>query len=178
MPKHLKKISEETLHENPWCKYKHDTYEKPNGQVGDYFYLESEGSVMIVPVLSDGRIALVLQQRYLFEKQSIEFPAGKAKGNQTILEAAKAELQEETGYTADEMVNVGIFAYAPAQIKNYCNVYIAHVSKQGEQNLDDSEEIDVLYRRPDEIEEMIKNNEIFNGPTMAVWALVRNHFIK
>ncbi|PIZ95258.1 MAG: hypothetical protein COX80_04825 [Candidatus Magasanikbacteria bacterium CG_4_10_14_0_2_um_filter_33_14] len=178
MPKRLEKISEETIHKNPWTTYKHDKYIKPNGEEGDYFYFETQASVMIVPVLSDGRIALVLQHRYLLDKQSIEFPAGKAKEGQTNLDAAKSELQEETGFSTDDIVNVGVFAYAPAEVKNYCNVYIAQVSTQGSQMLDDSEDIEVLFRRPDEIEEMIKNNEILNGPTMATWALVRNHFIK
>jgi len=178
MPKHLKKISEETLYKTNWSTYKHDRYIKPNGEEGDYFYSEPMPSVMIVPVLPDGKIVLVLQNRYLFDKQSIEFPAGKAKQGQTIIEAAKAELQEETGYTADEIVNLGVFAYAPAEIKSLCNVYLAQVSTQGNQMLDDTEDMDVLYRRPDEIEEMIKNNEIWNGLTMAVWSLVRHHLIK
>lgn len=178
MPKHLEKISEEILHENPWTKYKHDKYIKPNGEEGDYFYLDTNPGVVIVPVLPDGRIVLTLQHRYLFEKESIEFAAGKVKDNQTILDAARDELQEETGFFADELTNVGRVACALSEVKNYCHVYITYVSKQGNQNLDDSEDIEVLYRRPDEIEEMIKNNEIFSALTMAAWAMVRSQFIK
>ena len=102
MPKHLKKFSEEIIHKNPWWTYKHDKYEKPNGEEGDYYYGETLGNAMIVPVLDDGRLVLTLQQRYLREKQSIEFPCGGLIEGQTFLEVAKRELLEETGYIADE----------------------------------------------------------------------------
>jgi len=177
MPKHLEKISEEILHQNPWSIYKHDKYLKPNGKNGDYFYMDIKTSVMIVPVMPDGKIILTLQHRYLMDKQSIEFPAGRVKENQTILDGAKAEMQEETGCLSNDIVKIGEFATAPSSIKNTIHVYLAYVSSQGRQMLDDSEEIEILYRRPDEIDEMISNNEIFNGPTMATWSLVRHHLM-
>ena len=56
MPKQLKKISEEVLHENPWTVYKHDTYEKPDGAVGDYYYIETRGVCFVVPVMEGGKV--------------------------------------------------------------------------------------------------------------------------
>lgn len=178
MPKHLEKISEETLHENPWWKYKHDTYEKPNGQVGDYFYGETPGGCsMIVPVLPDGKLVLTLQHRYLKDKQSIEFPAGGVKLGQLPIDAAKNELFEETGFVSDDIVKVGVFSSLNGLFRDECHVFIAHVTNQGEQHLDDTEEIDVLYRKPEDLEEMIRNNEIWDGMTIATWALVRHHLM-
>ncbi|EKE07668.1 MAG: hypothetical protein ACD_18C00016G0002, partial [uncultured bacterium] len=149
MPKHLKKLSEETLHENPWWKYKHDTYEKPNGQVGDYFYGETPGMSMIVPVLPDGRIVLTLQHRYLEDKQSIEFPGGGIKGEQSPIEAAKEELFDETGFVVGDIVKVGVFVALNGLIKDTSHIFIAHVTNQDKQHLDDTEEIDILYRKPE-----------------------------
>ncbi|OIO18654.1 MAG: hypothetical protein COY69_01920 [Candidatus Magasanikbacteria bacterium CG_4_10_14_0_8_um_filter_32_14] len=178
MPKHLRKISEETLHENPWWKYKHDTYEKPNGQVGDYFYGETPGgAAMIVPVLPDGKLVLTLQHRYLEDKQSIEFPAGGLKFGQLPIDAAKGELIEETGFVATDIVKVGVFSSLNGLFRDECHIFIAHVIVQGEQHLDDTEEIDILYRKPEDLEEMIRNNEIWDGMTMATWSLVRHHLM-
>ncbi|MFA7314466.1 MAG: NUDIX hydrolase [Candidatus Magasanikbacteria bacterium] len=178
MPKHLEKISEEILNKNPWSTYKHDRYIKPNGKEGDYFYMEIlGGSAMVVAVMPNDSIVLTLQHRYLADKQSIEFPAGRRKAGQTSLDVAKIELLEETGCIADEIIKIGVFESSPSSIKDEIHVYLAHVFEQRDQKLDDSEEIDILYRRPDEIDEMIKNNEIFNGPTMAAWSLVRHHLL-
>ncbi|MBU2542616.1 NUDIX hydrolase [Patescibacteria group bacterium] len=177
MPKHLKKLSEETIHQNPWWAYKHDKYEKPNGEEGDYYYGETPGNVMIIPVLDDGRLVLILQQRYLREKQSIEFPCGGLLEGQSVLEAAERELLEETGYIADEYIKIGEFEGLNGLVKDMCHVFLAYVVEQKEQQLDDTEEIEVMYRRPDEIDTMIRKNEIWDGQTLASWAMVHHEFL-
>ena len=175
--KHLNKLSEEVIHENPWYAYKHDTYEKPNGEVGDYYYSDLRGMAIIVPVFPDGRLLLILQSRYLTDKESVEFPGGGLRDGQTAIEAAREELLEETGYVADEFIKVGEFQPANGYAKDTTHVFMAHVSEYREMNLDDTEEIEVLYRRPDEIDEMIRRNDIWDGQTMATWALVHHHFL-
>ncbi len=178
MPKHLKKISEETLHENSWWTYKHDVFEKPDGTQGDYFYGETNGTVMVVPVnKKDNQIVLTLQHRYLTDKQSIEFPAGGIKKEQQTLEAAKAELYEETGWVADEWIKVGEYNSMNGIVKDVAHVFIAYVTEQHDQQLDDTEDIEVMYRRPDEVDDMIRKNEIWDGQTMAAWALVHHYFL-
>ena len=177
MPKHLKKISEEVIHENPWTVYKHDVYEKPDGEHGDYYYLETPGASFIVPILSDGKILLTLQHRYLAEKQSIEFPGGGIAKGSTPLDAAKIELREETGAEAEDWTKVGEFEPAIGFVKDTMHVFIAHVTSQGNPHPDDTEEIDILYRRPDEIEDMVRRGDIFDGPTLAIWAVVRHRFL-
>jgi len=177
MPKHLKKISEEVIHENPWTMYKHDVYEKPNGEEGNYYYLETPaGSSCIVPVMPDGRIVLVLQHRYLSDKQSIELPSGKIEEGVTALESAQKELREETGWEATDWIKAGEFNPANGYLKTTAHVFIAEVTEQKEQQLDDTEDIDVLYRRPDEFEDMITRGDISDGYTMAAWSLVRHRF--
>jgi len=178
MPRHLKKISEEVLHENPWWTYKHDIFEKSNGKQGDYFYAESPGMVMIIPVMKkDDQIVLTLQHRYLMDKQSIEFPSGGIRPGQQALDAAKAELHEETGWVAQEWIKVGEFEGSNGFVKDRGHVFIAYVTEQHKQNLDDTEDIEVMYRRPDEVDDMIRKNEIWDGQTMAAWALVHHYFL-
>lgn len=178
MPKHLKKLSEEIIHENPWCTYKHDTYEKPNGTQGDYYYLATQGNSIIIPVLADGRIVLVLQTRYLMQRQSIEFPCGGKMKDETAIEAAKRELYEETGCIAKEFIKIGAFQPLNGLAVDESHIFLANVVEQQPLNPDDTESIDILYRRADEIEEMIQRNDIWDGQTLASWAMARNHFFK
>ena len=103
MTKQYKKISEETLHTNPWWTYKHDIYQTPTGKQGDYYYGVTPGNAMIIPILEDGRIILVLQERYLMGRQSTEFPCGGKKEGQSFQDTAKQELFEETGLTATSL---------------------------------------------------------------------------
>ncbi len=174
MPKRLKQLSEELVHKNPYWEYKHDTYTLPNGGVGDYYYAQKRGAVMVVPVTEDGRIVLTLQYRYLGDKQSIEFPAGAIEEESDVLSAAKRELREETGWTAEDWTKVGEFFSNNAIIKANFHVFLAQVNTQHTQELDDSEEIEVLYRRPNEIDDLIISNTIWDGTSLAAWALVRS----
>lgn len=174
--KRLKKISEEVLHSNPWTCYKHDTYEKLNGGVGDYYYLETPGAVVIIPQLPDGRIVMTIQYRYLNDKQSTAFPCGGIKKGMDTLDAAKLELLEETGCVGDEWTKIGVFEPSAGCIKDLTHVFTTSVVEQQAQQLDDTEQIDVMYRWPHEIDEIIERNDIWSGQTIAAWALARRHF--
>jgi len=177
MNKHLKKISEEILAENPWWKYKRDVYEKPNGEPGDYFYGETNGCSMVIPELEDGRLVLIRQYRYLRDKESIEFPCGGIKNGDTAVDTAKKELAEETGYLANEFIKVGEFESLNGFCKDLCHVFLAEAEELKQQNLDDTEQIEILLRRPDEVDEMVRKNEIWDGQTLAAWAMVHHEFL-
>jgi ADP-ribose pyrophosphatase len=121
---------------------------------------------------------LVLQYRYLKEKQSIEFPAGGIGIAESPLDGAKQELLEETGCTADDWYSVGTFEPANGLLRDTTHVFVAHVVGQGDQQLDDTEDIEILYRRPDEIEDMVRRGDIWDGQTLATWAMVRHRFLE
>ncbi|KKW41760.1 MAG: hypothetical protein UY92_C0014G0085 [Candidatus Magasanikbacteria bacterium GW2011_GWA2_56_11] len=173
----LKKLSEEVVHDNPWWRCKHDTFARQDGAVGHYYYGETNGMVLLVPVLDNGQIVLVMQYRYLLDRVSIEFPGGGIKTGQDVLLAAKEELAQETGCRAHDFVNVGAFEPANGFIRDRAQVYLAYVVEQDQPEPDETEQIEVIYRYPDEIEEMILHGDIWDGETMAAWSLVRHYFL-
>lgn len=172
-----KKISSEIVHKNPFWTYYHDKYLLPDGKEGDYYYGENEGSgcAIVVPVLDDGRLLLTRQYRYLREKQSVEFPRGGMMSGESPSEAVEREFLEETGYKADEMIKLGAFDGINGVFKDTAHVFIARgLQKAREPAPDATESIEVFFRHLDEFEEMIKNGEIWDGQTLATWALARN----
>jgi ADP-ribose pyrophosphatase len=176
MTRHYKKLSEETLHENPWCKFKKDVFQFGERSDREYYYVETRGFVMIIPITIDGKIVLTLQHRYLRDKESIEFPGGGMTPGESAANCAMMELQQETGWKADELIKIGEFEPSNGTLKESAHIFIAEVSEQISQNLDDTEDIEVLYRTPEEITEMISRNDIWCGHTLAAWALANNYF--
>ncbi len=174
--KHFKKLSEEIIHQNPWFTYKKDVFEDPEGEKSDHYYGLGPGSVLVIPILSDGRIVLISQYRYLTEGQQIEFPGGAIDENETPLDTAKRELKEETGCEAGEIVNIGIFYPMLAGWKGVCHVFLADVDIVAEPAPEHGEYLELVYRRPDEIEELARTNGIRSGMTLAAWAMARSHF--
>lgn len=173
--KRLKTISEEIMFENQWHKYKHDVFEKPNGERGDYYYMETPGAVVIVPMLDDGRIVMIREYYYLLDKQTKAFPCGGIEPGQNMVEAARAELYQETGCISDEFVHLGSFEPSAGSIKDETHVYLAYVAEVADQHLDDTEQIEVIYRRAHEVEEMILKNDVCSGQSIAAWMMARNH---
>lgn len=179
MIKKLKKLSEEVLHTNPWYEYKHDTYELANGLHGNYYYSETNGAVLIIPQLPSGRLVLVRQFRYLAGKTSLEFPGGGIKKGLSARQAAALELKEETGYDAEDLIVVGTFQGDIGFAKDQVTIFLAKISQEdpGSATPEPHEQIEVLVRYPDEVEAMIRSNDIWDGSTLAAWALIRHHVI-
>ncbi len=174
MFKKFQKLSEEVIATNPWWTYKHDKY-KCDEKEYDYFYGELTGNAIVVPVLDDGRIALIRQYRYLQDRSGIEFPMGGIMAGETPLQAAMRELREETGLESTNFSKVAEFEPTLGILKDRSSVFIANeISSQIGNSLDAVEDIELVLRRPDEINEMIKRGEIWSGQTLAAWTLVRD----
>jgi 8-oxo-dGTP pyrophosphatase MutT (NUDIX family) len=60
-----------------------------------------KGIVVIIPVTKEGDLLLIRQFRPVLNSYVIEFPAGLNDKGETLLDAARRELIEETGYTSE-----------------------------------------------------------------------------
>ncbi len=174
MLKKWKQLSSTIKFKNPWWTYKLDKFEIPGKYEGEYHYVYTNGSSMIVPVTDEGRIILVNQYRYLCEKESLEFPCGSVKEGITYLETAKLELTEETGYSAEELVKVGEFNPYNGVTNEICNVFIAKILTESESKPDPTEEFEIKLFYPDEIDRLIDKGDIWDGMTIAAWTLSKN----
>lgn len=176
--KEWKHISTESKFKNNWWEYLLDKCFIPNGKEYEYHYVHTGGSAMSVPVMNDGKIILVKQYRYLNRRFSIEFPSGGIKVGQNPDLIARKELIEETGFDGD-FEKIGKFNPYNGITDEYCHVYIVNNLRPSKSEIkDEQEEFEYLYLTPEEIETMIISNEISDGMSMAVWAMVRKLFIK
>lgn len=175
--KKWEKLSEEILHRNPWWTYKRDDV-LLDGKEGDYYYVDGVNMGMTVPILNDGRIIMVKQYRYLFNRESIEFPGGNKKGEQTYEEGARTELEEEAGYRAGKLEFVGECAPYNGISDEITKVYLARDLKKTKSRPDETEEFEILFKTTEEIDKMIEAGEIWDGQTIVAWCLARKYLIK
>ncbi len=170
--KKLKTLSTRSLHKNPYWEYKLDRYALPGGETGEYSYVHSGGSVMVVPVDRDGRMILVKQFRYLWHKESVEFPGGGVKGNDFI-QTAIDELAEEAGVAASKLEPVGEYNPYNGVSDEVSKVYFASMLSKAGKKRDASEEFEVIKLTSLEFQEMIDVGEIWDGMTLAAWSLAK-----
>lgn len=166
----LDRISESTVADNGYWKYKIDEYNLPSGKQGKYHYVDSRGSVFVIPYF-EGKFTFVNQFRYLNQKESLEFPGGGVKEGDTPYETALMELKEEAGLISDKMDFIGSHNPFNGVTNEICNVYYTENLKQSEQNLDESEEIEIVRLSYNEVKDYIKQNRIWDGMTLAAWSL-------
>ncbi|MEJ5285728.1 MAG: hypothetical protein CH6_3193 [Candidatus Kapaibacterium sp.] len=167
------KVSERIINSNPFWDYKIDEYTLPNGKVELYYYAHTPGSTMIIP-LWKGKFVLTVQYRYLNQKYSIEFPGGGVKPDLSLVENAKAELLQETGFLSKKIEQIGIFNPCNGLTDEICTVFFATELIKQTQDLDESEEIDILLLSEQEILKKIKSGEIWDGMTLASWCLFKS----
>ncbi len=168
-----KTISSKIVHRNPWWTYRVDDFTLPNGFSGEYHYVQTEGSSLIVPVTDDGKLVLVNQYRYLCDRESIEFPCGGVKQGKSYDEMAILELEEETGYGSADIERVAEFNPYNGVTNEICSVYVARNLVRAHARPDATEEFEVIVCTPGELDEMICTKRIWDGMTLAAWSLVK-----
>ena len=169
-----KKLSEAIAFRNPWWTYKRDEYELPSGKSGEYHYVHTNGSSMVIPIMSDGKILVVRQYRYLCNRESVEFPCGSVKDGSSYDETAWHELAEETGYSAHRIVLAGEFNPYNGVTDEMCHVYIARELQHVGGTPDETEEFELHMWTAEEIDEAIRTGEIWDGMSIAAWTIVKS----
>ncbi|MGI5976201.1 MAG: NUDIX domain-containing protein [Candidatus Limivicinus sp.] len=146
----------------------HDRVILPNGDESGRDYIVHWGAVCIIPVTEDGKVIVERQYRYPLDQVITEIPAGKLDSpDEDRLSAAKRELREETGYTADKWTNLGDFNTAVAYSTEKITMFLAQGLHKGEQELDPDEFLDVFELPLEELVDQVMKGEIVDIKTQG-----------
>lgn len=186
-------ISTEHIIQDEWIDFRRHVYRMPDGSVFEPYYSYSRRDyVVIVAIDEEGKLPLVRQFRQGIREVTNEFPAGgiekngtknyrdgmlkESKEDEGILEAAKRELLEETGYVSDKWTHLMTFPSNATIEDNYAIIYLAeHCRKMQDQDLDDTEFLQVILKTPDEIDELIEKGQFQQAVHILAWMLCKNH---
>jgi ADP-ribose pyrophosphatase len=98
--KKAKILSSTTIYNGPVFGIRRDEVVEPSGVRTTREVITHPGSVVVLPVLPDGRILLIQQYRHATRQNLWELVAGRMDPGETPRVAAARELIEETGYRA------------------------------------------------------------------------------
>ncbi len=147
-----------------------DSVRLPNGDITGREVIRHVGAVCVIPVTDDGMVYVERQYRYPVDSVITEIPAGKLDSpEEDRLSAAKRELVEETGITADSWLDLGDFYSAAAYSDEKITMYLARGLHRGEQLLDKGEFLNVVQVPLEELLQDVMDGKIPDGKTqMAI----------
>lgn len=165
----FKRLNRELVAHGSIIDYYQDTMQIPNGNVVKWDLIDHKGAAAVVAVREDGKLLMVRQYRNALERETIEIPAGGLNGREEpTIDAARRELAEETGYVCDELELLTSIYTTVAFCNEKIDIYLArNLSKQGEQNLDEDEYINVEAYTIDELKQMVFDCKIQDAKTIS-----------
>jgi ADP-ribose pyrophosphatase len=142
-----------------------DKCELPDGKLIDGLVLEFADWVTILALTKEQEVVLVRQYRHGAQKVILELPGGAMEAeDKSPLEAARRELLEETGYASDRFIQIGCVSPNPAFQTNLIYTFLAlDAVKVANQNLDETEEIEVVLKPLEEVIAMAKNGGLLQS---------------
>jgi len=148
-----------------------DDVEISNGHKTFREIVRHSGGVVILAYKDENTILFVKQFRYPMKKILLELPAGKLEYGENPFNAAKRELEEETGYCANKWTDLGYVYTSPGYSDEKLYLYKAQDLEYTHCHPDEGEILQLLEFSKNDVLKMIKTGEISDAKSLC--ALLR-----
>lgn len=161
-----KTINSELIFDGRVVKLYKDNVELATGQKSFREVVKHSGGVVILAEKED-KILLVKQFRYPMKEVMFELPAGKLEIGEDPFEAAKRELEEETGYCANKWTDLGYVYTSPGYSDEKLYLYKAEDLEFTHYHPDEGEIIQAFEYKYDDVLKMILDGKINDAKTLC-----------
>ena len=171
-------VNSNYVERSAWVNWRIDTCELPDGSsVDDYHVSEYPPGVGIVAVTDENEIILVRQYRHGAGDTLTEIPGGSIMPEDSSpLQAAQRELREETGYSSGQWIELAQLSAHPASHQFPLFIFLAlDVSRTSDQELDRTEEIEVVRVPIESASDMIRKQLLQSLGSAAGLLLAKEH---
>lgn len=136
-----KLLSEEIKYNGIRFKVIQRKYQRKDGLEYIRDCVEPGDAVVILPITKENEIIFVKQLREVIGKLALELPAGMIDAEETPEQAARRELEEETGIKANNIEFLTSYYSSCGYTSEKIYIYIAKDFSYGKQHFDETEEI-------------------------------------
>ncbi len=158
-------LESEYLFKEPWLTIRKDKCRMPNGHIIPAFYVnEYPEWVNAFALTREGKVVMVKQYRHGIHEVGFELPGGVVEEGESMEEAVKREMKEETGYEFREWKYLGKICANPSTTNNFMHMFLAREGeKTTEPNLDEAEDLEVHFMDIREVKNLVRENKIMQS---------------
>jgi 8-oxo-dGTP pyrophosphatase MutT (NUDIX family) len=170
----IRQLSSRVVYQNPWMTLREDSIQRADGSKGIYAVTEKPDFALIIPAEHDG-FYLVQEYRYAIGRRVWSFPQGtfpdRRDGDPADL--ARAELLEETGIHASQLVHLGFLYTSQGSSSQGFNAFLATGLTHGQPRREKEEQdmIHAWYARSGFID-LVTSGEMPDDASLAAYALL------
>jgi 8-oxo-dGTP pyrophosphatase MutT (NUDIX family) len=154
------KVSTRVVYDNPWINVREDEVVRPDGLPGIYGVVHFKNVAVGVLAVEGGMLYLVGQYRYPLERYSWEIPEGGCPEGEDPSEAARRELEEETGLRAGRWTKMGEAHLSNSVSDELAVWFLAEGLEQGKHRPEGTERLLVRRVSLAEAREMVSSGKI------------------
>ncbi len=173
----IKRLSEKVIFQTKLFTIKDTVLQLDNGEQVTYQIMEKGDTALIVPIDKDGNLILVKEFYNAINQYQLGLPKGRIEEGLDELETANKELQEEIGFKAGKLDNLGIVTMSPGYLTQKTHIFLARDLKESKLEGDEPEELEVIKYPFDEFETLIDEGKLTESRMISALYLARK-FIK
>lgn len=163
---------------SPWYALREDQIRLPDGSEGIYTIVEKPDAVWIIPVTTEGKIALIWHYRYTVDKWFWEIPAGNIPDGASAMEAAQRELLEEIGGAAASLRQIAHFYTMNGIGTEAAHVFLAVDVTLGEPQREPTEVMEIHAFPMLNVLQMARDGKIEDAPSALALLLATPYLVE
>jgi ADP-ribose pyrophosphatase len=144
-----------------------DWVQEPGGVKATREVITHPGSVVVLPLMNDGKILMIRQYRHATRQFLWELVAGRIDEGESVKKAAARELKEETGYAANRFTEFLDVFPTPGFLEERMHILLAEGLKPGEAEPEADEKIISRSFSLEELKRMMKMGKLRDGKSIA-----------
>jgi ADP-ribose diphosphatase len=148
-----------------------------NGERRTYHRMKPSGlgAVIIVPMLDESTVLLAREYAAGLHHYELGLPKGRLEPNESIIEAAQREMQEEIGYAARDLIELTRLSLAPGYMTHVTHIVLARDLYPEKLEGDEPEELEVVPWPLADLRTLTARDDCTEGRTIAALYIARDY---